>query len=60
MAIFTDFKNGTRKIWNTINHLKSDHKKNYLNYISHNIRILKDPLDIAEALMTTTLMLSLT
>ena len=49
MAIFTNFKNDTRKIWNTINELKNNPKKNFLHHISYNNKILDNPQEIAEA-----------
>ena len=49
MALFSNFRNDTRKIWNAINKLKSNFKENDLNSISYNNRILNRPPEIAEA-----------
>ena len=49
MNIFTNFKNNTSKIWNTISQLKNNYKRTYLNYINYNNKILTTPEDISEA-----------
>ena len=49
MNIFTNFENNTSKIWNTINQLKINYKRTYLNYINYNNKILTTPEDISGA-----------
>ncbi len=49
MNIFTNFKNDTKKLWNSINQLKNNYKRTYLNYITYNKKTLRTPDEIAEA-----------
>ncbi len=51
MALFSNFKNDTRKIWNAINKLKlkTNLKKNDINSISYKNKTLHQPLEMAEA-----------
>lgn len=48
MALFTNFKNNKKNMEHHKS-IKNDQKKNYVNYISHDNKILKNPLEIAEA-----------
>ncbi len=48
ISIFTNFKNDTRKVWNTINQLKNNKKRVYLNHITQNNRKLTNPNEIAD------------
>lgn len=49
LNIFTNFKNNTKKIWETINNLYKKHKHNNIDYISQNNIKLTDPVQISEA-----------
>ena len=49
MNIFTNFKITTKKLWDTINHLKCHNNKNNINYISIDNKTLTNPNEINEA-----------
>ena len=49
MALFSKFKNDTRKIWNAINKLRNNYKMTDLNAIYYKNEILSEPHDIAAA-----------
>ena len=48
--IFTNFKNNTKKIWQTINELKGNfHNINPIKTLKYDNKVLSDPLDISQA-----------
>ena len=49
MAIFTNYKNDIRRIWNAINQLKNNHKISTLNRINVNNKVITNPSEIAES-----------